>query len=95
KVYRLEHRLVPPAAFVDKDNPLSPYHPITYRPYFLGEYKLNAADEAELTNPQDPMLYWLVPILPKRMPGKAEKVEDEIDDYLSAHAGYKLNWSRP
>jgi hypothetical protein len=93
KLYRLEHRIVPVNVYREK---LSPYHPITYRPYFLGEFRLDDTDEAVMVNPQDPMLYWLVPILPKRLTNlKAEDVDDQIEDYLSKHAGYKVDWRRP
>lgn len=92
KLYRLEHRVIDVRMFRDG---VSPYHPITYRPYFLGEFRLNDADRAELADPQDPMLYWLVPIVPKTTPGKAEKAEDEIEDFLTRHAGFKVEWRRP
>lgn len=97
KIYRLEHRVVPVAAFAQG---MSPFHPLTYRPYYLGEYYLNPeTDRGELVDPQDPMLYWLVPIVPKRAamlrPRDVATVEDEIDDYLSKHAGFKVEWSHP
>jgi hypothetical protein len=93
KIYRLEHRILDVRQFKEG---VSPFHPTTQRPYFLGEFKLDpATDTAELTDPQDPMLYWLVPVLPKASPGKAETVDDEIDDYLSRHARFKVEWRRP
>ena len=98
KMYRLEHRVVPVAAFAGG---MSPFHPLTYKPYFLGEYYLNPeTDRGELVDPQDPMLYWLVPIVPKRAPAmrardRAATAEDEVDDYLSKHAGYKVDWRQP
>ena len=93
KIYRLEHRIRPPQ---DYDRSLfsnhlaqDPYHPTTYKPYFLGEFDL----QGELVNPQDPMLYWLVPIVSKTpVPGS-----DDLDytDYMSIHAGYVYEWRRP
>jgi hypothetical protein len=98
KIYRLEHRIVPVGAFAQG---MSPFHPMTYRAYFLGEYYKNpTTEQVELVDPQDPMLYWLVPIVPKRAPTlskvpKREINEDEFEDYLSKHAGYKVDWRRP
>jgi hypothetical protein len=96
KIYRLEHRIVPVASYAAGTDP---YHPLTYRPYFLGEFYLDAeTDRGELLDPQDPMLYWLVPILPKQptlTPGSRVTAEDEIEDYLSKHAGFKVEWRRP
>lgn len=96
KIYRLEHRVLPVSSFAAGT---SPYHPLTYRAYFLGEFYLDAAtDRGELLDPQDPMLYWLVPVLPKRaavMAPGGGTAEDEVDDYLSKHAGFKVDWRRP
>jgi hypothetical protein len=95
KIYRLEHRVIPVSTFASG---MSPFHPLTYKPYFLGEYYLNPeTDSGELVNPQDPMLYWLVPIVPKRpeamKPPDQVRFEDEtVDDYLSKHAGFDVKW---
>src|SRR5207302_9789364 len=80
KIYRLEHRVTPPWALVQDINP---HHPITYRPYYLGEFAANpATGKVELIDSQDPLLYWLVPILPKPMsPGDPEK--KDFIDYMS------------
>ncbi len=89
RIYRLEHRIVTTQAFV---RGTEPYSPIGYRPYYLGEY----TPDGELVDPQDPMLYWLVPILPR--PGGASPNDPEhrdYIDYLSKHAGYELQWRRP
>lgn len=81
KVYRLEHRILTQQLLQDRMNP---YHPTTYRPYFLGTFDA----QGELVDPQDPMLYWLVPILPKTggEPGR------DFEDYLARHAGVTLDW---
>lgn len=94
KLYRLEHRVVPPEYFagVGRYAHLDPYHPTTYRAYFLGDYK----PDGTLVNPRDPLLYWLIPVLPK--PGGAapgDKNHVDYDDYLSKHAGYEVEWRRP
>lgn len=86
KIYRVEHRIVPTAAFVGG---LSPHHPTTFKPYYYGEY----APDGKLIDPQDPMLYWLVPVLPK--PGGAapgDPQQKDFDDYLSKHAGFEFDW---
>ena len=70
-----------------------PYHPTTYRPYFLGEFGFRPDPDdpvktrIELLNPQEPMLYWLVPVLPR--PEGAPRDPDGKDyvDFLSQHAG--------
>jgi hypothetical protein len=94
KIYRLEHRVVPPENFVGTRGrtPLDPFHPVTYRAYFLGDY----APDGTLVNPRDPLLYWLIPVLPK--PGGAapgDKTGKDYDDYLSRHAGCEVEWRRP
>ena len=89
QIYRLEHRIVQPPAFAAG---VDPYNPITYRPFYLGEYD----PDGTLVNPKDPLLYWLVPIIPK--PGGASPTDPDrrtYDDYLSKHAGYQVNWRRP
>jgi hypothetical protein len=89
RAYRLEHRITHPALLVEG---LDPYHPTTYRPYFLGDYDANG----DLVDPQDPMLYWLVPIVNKpggAAPGDPRK--RDYEDYLEKHAGAVLEWRRP
>jgi hypothetical protein len=82
KVYRLEHRDIPADQFAHGQNP---YHPGTYRPFFLGEFDAFG----NLVNPQEELLYWLLPILP-RQPRIDDKEGDpfkkEYYDYLSVHA---------
>jgi hypothetical protein len=89
KMYRLEHRIVQPPAFVAG---MDPFDPVTYRPFYLGEY----APDGALVNPKDPLLYWLVPIVPKPGgPSPTDPDRKHYDDYLSLHAGYQINWRRP
>jgi hypothetical protein len=81
KMYRLEHRDLPPDQF-SKGH--SPYHPGTYRPFFLGEF--NAF--GHLMNPQEELLYWMLPVLP-RQPGldnRKDPFKKDYLDYLSVHA---------
>ncbi|HSQ56989.1 MAG TPA: hypothetical protein VLM40_14710 [Gemmata sp.] len=84
KVYRLDHQTTPVEQFRAKlpngEYP-PPYFPGTYRPYFLGEFNARG----ELIDPQEPFLYWLIPILP-RDPGVGDPIRKTYFDYLSAHA---------
>jgi len=83
KMYRLEHVVMPAEAFTNarnEPNPITdPYHPVTYRPFFLGEFDARGT----LLDPQEPMLYWLVPI--RARPG-APKDAVPYTDYMSLHA---------
>jgi hypothetical protein len=98
KMYRFEHRTLDVLAFTGVNPPLDgsadsaapprrpidPYHPTTYRPYYLGEWDVFGT----LLNPQEPMLYWLVPVLPNPagLNGK------DYDDVLSKQAGAEFDW---
>lgn len=83
KMYRLEHVVMPVEAFTNarkEPNAITdPYHPVTYRPFFLGEFDARGT----LLDPQEPMLYWLVPI--RARPG-ASKDAVPYYDYMSLHA---------
>jgi hypothetical protein len=85
KTYLLEHRIIRPNSFLVNKN--GPYHPSTYRCYFLGDY----SPDGNLMDPQDPMLYWLIPILPN--PSAAEGQKTYID-YLEKHANVEVTWRR-
>jgi len=89
KMYRVEHRVVTVQSFAKGTDP---YHPIMYRAFYLGEYD----KDGHLTNPEDPMLYWLVPIQPKPGgPSPNDPSKIDYDDYLSKHAGFQVDWRRP
>jgi hypothetical protein len=84
KVYRLEHTTTPVEQFVQTlpdGNYPDPYHPGTYRPYFLGEFNARG----DLIDPQEPFLYWLIPVIP-RLPAPGDPVQKGYLDYMSAHA---------
>jgi len=93
KIFRVEHKVIPAQAFLDRYDDdgnktapgNDPYHPVTYRPYYYGEF--NPA--GELINPQDPMLYWLVPIMPKQ---SLNENDPDYTDYMSDYAGAKFPW---
>jgi hypothetical protein len=89
KIYRAEHRIIPAYTFVKEHG--DPFDPVGYRVYYLGEYD----PDGVLANPQDEMLYWLVPVFPK--PGGASPLDPthkHFDEYLSRHAGYDFDWRR-
>jgi hypothetical protein len=93
KMYRFEHRTLDVGTFTGKTTPdkkpLNPYHPSTYRPYYLGEYDVYGT----LLDPQEPMLYWLVPVIQK--PGGPAPGDPDPRDYidtLSFHAGAEFDW---
>lgn len=83
KMYRLEHMVMPVEMFTNARNEphatTDPYHPVTYRPFFLGEFDARGT----LLDPQEPMLYWLLPI--RARPG-APKDAVPFYDYMSLHA---------
>jgi hypothetical protein len=101
KIYRVLHTILDVRAFVgekDEDTgkryPVSPYDPITYWPYFMGDYDV----EGKLRDPSDPMLYWLVPIRRRTDVGLGVKdftqqvktlgdYKNLFDDYVAVHAG--------
>lgn len=104
RVYRLEHQTVGVEAFIGVGTPggrpTDPYHPTTYRPYFLGEFRLTSEDPAnprkprvELVDPQADMLYWLIPVLPAAGPPGGRDKKDYVD-YMSVHAGHEFDWSQ-
>jgi hypothetical protein len=88
KIYRFEHRITPTAEFARGRNP---FHPTTYRPYYYGEFDATG----KLLNPQDEMLYWLIPVAPKRGGASpADPDKRDYTDYLSKHAGFEFDWNR-
>ena len=102
KIYRVEHRTLDVGSFVGISNygrkPGDPYYPTTYYPYFLGEFGFVKDPQdpkkvrIELLDPQEPMLYWLIPIQerPGGVPGDPKK---DFIDYFSVHAGRDFEWS--
>lgn len=93
KLYRVVHQTLNVYGFAGVGGsgakPIDPYHPTTYRPIFLGEFGFvkgtTAADRphVDLLDPQEPMLYWLVPIIPQTSPDPARP---DYVDYLTIHA---------
>jgi hypothetical protein len=68
KIYRTLHMIIDLVQFHGYDPgdgrtatpPMSPYNPSTYFPYFQGEFTA----KGDLVDSTEPLLYWLVPILP-------------------------------
>ena len=84
KMYRLDHMTLTADEYRTKlpnGQHADPYQPGTYRPYFLGEFNARG----ELIDPQEPFLYWLIPVLP-RHPGVNDPNQKTYEDYLSVHA---------
>lgn len=79
KIYRLEHRTLDVHAFRNKTNP---YHPATYRAYFVGEFDVYG----DLRDPQERMLYWVVPVIARTTAPSPDPKQKTYIDYLSAHA---------
>ncbi len=91
KIYRLEHRTMRVETFAARQADGSyadPFHPTTYLPFFLGEYDVHG----NLLNPQDELLYWLVPVLPRvpRPNDPDDPFRKTYLDYMSVHA---LEWT--
>jgi len=91
KIYRLEHSTTTADQFrlkLPNGEYGSPYHPGTYRPYFMGEFDVHG----NLIDPQSELLYWLVPIIPRILPPTGNEAKEKgYFDYLSVHA---LGWTR-
>jgi hypothetical protein len=92
KLYRVEHRVVGMQAFLTKDEngvAASPFNPLSFRPYFVGDFD----PEGNLKNPQDPMLYWLTPIVANPNGGSPlDRQRPGYIDYMSKHAGFQFDW---
>jgi hypothetical protein len=68
KVYRVEHQILPPWGMQGSE----PFSPDTYRPYYQGEYYADGTP----TDPNDPMLFWLVPIFYQPIDPSTTKLTD-------------------
>jgi hypothetical protein len=95
KMVRAEHRITQPQIYLpqhDLETGLkrgegdTPFNPTTYRPYYLGDY----GPTGELLNPTDPMLYWLLPIVPRETPNKRGQF---FDDYMSIYLKHEFPWT--
>jgi hypothetical protein len=94
RLYRVEHRIIMPHELLQHVNP---YDPTLYRPYYQGEFTA----DGKLKNPEDPMLYWVVPIVrelkkgiplrPDGLPANPDVIADqgnfEYKSYLAVQTG--------
>jgi hypothetical protein len=69
KIYRVVHNLPTAKEIAEGLNPAEKHF---YYPYFQGEF----TPDGELKNPQDPYLYWLIPIIKTHDPAavRAERL---------------------
>jgi hypothetical protein len=79
KVYRVVHNFLSPKEMAEKE--ISPDEPALFVPVYVGEFD----PEGQLLDPDDPLLYWVVPIL--READESGKIR--IKDYVATHAGDK------
>jgi hypothetical protein len=83
KVYLTQHRLLSQKQYADGENP---YDISSYLPFFVGEFDT----QGNLTNPFDPMLYWIVPILrtPKYDPVTSKVIPNQYEykNFVTIHA---------
>jgi hypothetical protein len=93
KVYRVVHAILSPGEFAAG---ASVVDPTVYWPYFQGEFD----GDGNLKNPNDPYLYWLIPIIKVAtvsapVPGAplqdaaAAQPQQEIRDYVAIHASLR------
>jgi hypothetical protein len=87
KMYRVEHHILIPR---EVRAGVQPYDPDTYRPWFLGEYDAQGV-QIKLN---DPMLYWLVPIVYEAKPGtpiyhtpRSHPKDFVLRDCVNIHSG--------
>ena len=64
RVYRVIHLILSPQFLQVK----GPYDPTTYEPFYLGEFDTSG----KLTDPGDPLLYWMIPIMWVPDPNKGD-----------------------
>jgi hypothetical protein len=95
RVYRVIHDILLPKDLVGGTDPTKL---TTYRPYYQGEYD----SDGRLKDPNDPCLYWLIPIIDRpagqssknvwfrpgvgRSRSTGEEQEERILDFLTKHA---------
>jgi hypothetical protein len=91
KIYRVQHNILHPR---ELEAGIKPDSRATYYPFFQGEF----TPDGKLINPDDPFLYWLIPIVTAPGPdprfsthgiGRQRRQENEpefVIDYLEHHA---------
>ncbi len=82
RVYRVQHRMLSAQELADGRNP---FGESTYLPYYFGNYDATGLQ----LEPDDPMLFWLLPIIRKPVtitPMTRPGVE-AVENHLKVHAG--------
>jgi hypothetical protein len=77
KIYQVVHAIPSAEAFALGQDPCDPTN---YRPFFMGQYDM----DGNLTNREDPFLYWLLPILRYSVGDGSNYV---VRNYAVRHAG--------
>jgi len=83
KIYRVQHQILPAAALALGADPRDWVY---YLPYYVGKYD----DTGRLLDPEDPFLYWLLPMLREDATDPASRLKC----YVFLHAGDEENWIR-
>jgi hypothetical protein len=78
KLYRVTHRLLEASEIA---RGMSPIDKTTYLPFYCGDFDT----EGKLTDPNDGLLYWLIPILYRNGPDHP----DDVIDYVEFQSGYR------
>jgi hypothetical protein len=78
KVYRVVHRMMSPK---ETSLGLSPEKKWFFQPFFQGEYDA----DGNLKNPEDPYLYWLIPLVNKNNPRLSSGEMVELDTKAALH----------
>lgn len=82
RVYRVLHKMMNAKEFADGQNP---FGESTYMPYYFGTYDA----EGTLLDPDDPLLFWLIPIqrAPVTVTPMMRTGIEPVENYLKKHAG--------
>ncbi|MBX7106731.1 MAG: hypothetical protein K1X57_21835, partial [Gemmataceae bacterium] len=81
KVYRVLHRMLTQQQFAKG---VDPFHKASYMPFFMGDFSADGV----LKNPDDGLLYWLIPIVPlDKSLEQGQKEEPRVDNFIEKHAG--------
>ncbi len=78
KAYRVVHRMMTAKEVALGAQPDKKW---MYQPFFQGEFDV----DGQLKNPQDPYLYWLIPIVNKKTPGWSSGQSVEADTLAALH----------
>ena len=83
KIYRVQHQILPAAAMAVGADPRDW---IYYFPYYVGKFDT----EGKLLDPEDPFLYWLLPMVREN----AIDPQSRLKCYVFLHAGDETQWIR-